>query len=88
MFIDTSRIRTMARIQYELDSPKVDMVTKRKAFRLKSKLQREMKDPTLATMRERLTKAVSNDDKYEIWKITCQIKDYMKEEIPTDIYER
>jgi hypothetical protein len=77
----------MARIQYELDSPKVDIVTKRKAFRLKSKLQVEMKDPILAKMRERLTKAVSANDKYETWKLTCQIKDYMHEEIPTDIYE-
>jgi hypothetical protein len=77
----------MARIQHELDDPRVDIVTKRKAFRLKSKLQVELKDERLAKMRERLTKAVSANDKYETWKLTCQIKDYMHEEIPTDIYE-
>jgi hypothetical protein len=88
MFIDTSRIRTMQRIQRELDDPKVPLHTKKKAFRLKSKIQHELKDPILANMRERLTRAVSAGDKYETWKLTCQIKDYMKEEIPTDIYER
>ena len=76
----------MARINYELNDPKTPMATKRKAHRLKAKLQKEMKDPILATMRERLTKAASADDKLEIWKITCQIKEYMKEEIPVDIY--
>lgn len=88
MFIDSSRIMTMTRLQRELNDPKVPMETKRKAFKLKSKLQKEMKDPILASMRERLFLAVRTEDKYEVWKITCQIKDYMKEDIPVDIYER
>jgi hypothetical protein len=88
MYIDSSRIRTMARIQYELNTPSVPMATKRKAFRLKQKLQSEMKDPILAKLREQLTKAVNANDKYETWKLTCQIKDHLNEEIPIDIYER
>jgi hypothetical protein len=75
----------MHRIQRELDDPKVPMATKRKAHKLKNKLQREMKDPILATMRERLTKAAGADDKLAVWKFTCQIKEYMHEEIPVDI---
>ena len=88
MFIDTSRIRTIARINAELSDPSVPMSTKRKAHKLKTKLQEQMKDRKLSIMRERLTKAVSSNDKYETWKLTCQIKDYLKEEIPVDIYER
>jgi len=87
MYIDSSRIRTMARIQSDLDDPTTPMWRKKKAYRLKTKIQKELKDPTLARMRERLTIAASNNDKYEMWKLTCQIKDYMKEEIPVDIYE-
>lgn len=88
MFIDTARIRTIARINAELSDPSVPMSTKRKAHKLKVTLQKQMKDKRLAIMRERLTMAVNADDKYETWKLTCQIKDYLKEEIPTDIYER
>lgn len=88
MFIDTARIRTIARLNAELSDPSVPMSTKRKAHRLKAKLQKQMKDKKLATMRERLTMAVTANDKYETWKLTCQIKDYLKEEIPVDIYER
>lgn len=88
MWIDSSRIRTMQRLQRELDDPRVTMDVKRKAHRLKSKIQKELKDPKLAALRERLTLAVKYNDKLNTWKLTCQIKDYMKEDIPVDIYER
>lgn len=87
MYIDSSRIQTMRRLQHELDDPRVTMDVKRKAYRLKCKIQKELKDPKLATLRERLTIAVRRNDKRETWKLTCQIKDYMKEDIPVDIYE-
>ena len=88
MYIDSSRIRTYARIKSELYDPRVPMREKRKAHKLLQNLQKQMKDQKLGLMRERLQKAVNHDDKYEIWKITCQIKDYMNEDIPVDIYER
>ena len=49
-------------------------------FRTYQKIQSQIHDKKLASMRERLVKAVKAKDKNETWKITNQIKDYAKEE--------
>lgn len=87
MWIDSSRIRTIARLNQDLHDPSVPMSTKRKAHKLKQTLQKQMKDRQLSRMRERLNMASAANDRYEMWKLTCQIKDYLKEEVPVDIYE-
>lgn len=86
MYIDSSRIRLINKLQNDLRDVKIPMWQKKKAQRLITKVQKELKDKHLAEMRERLVRAVRADDKYETWKITCQIKDYMHEEIPHDIW--
>ncbi len=88
MYLDSSRIKTMARIHKDLHDPEAPMNIKRQAHRLRAQIQRDVKDQKLSKLREQLSRAVSANDKFSIWQLTCQIKDYMGEEIPTDIYER
>ena len=41
---------------------------------------KQIKDPKISKLRERLVKATYDENKYEIWKISAQIKDYLKED--------
>lgn len=56
-------------------------------FRTYKKIQSQLHDKKLASMRERLVKATKAEDKLEMWKITNQIKDYAKEELIGQHYE-
>lgn len=80
MYIDSGRLALIHRLNAEINDDSKPMVERQKAYRLKSKIQAQLKDKTLATMRERLMKAGRANDEWEMWKITNQIKDYLGEE--------
>ena len=88
MYIDSSRIRDIEQLKGWMNDPKFSTARKRMFHHTYKKIQSQLHDKTLASKRERLIKATKAEDTFEMWKITNQIKDYMKEEIPTDIYER
>lgn len=87
MYLDNSRKATLARLDKQLLDMGIDTPTKRRIWKARDRILKTARDKKLAEMRERLTKATFDNNKYEMWKITCQIKDYMGEEIPVDIYE-
>lgn len=88
MYVDSSRLKTLTRIHKDLHDFNTPMQIKRNAHRLRAQIQKDVHDHKLSKLREQLARAVTASDKYETWKLTCQIKDHMGEEIPTDIYER
>jgi hypothetical protein len=45
-----------------------------------NKIIKQIKDPKVSKLRERLVKATYAEDKREIWKISALIKDYLKED--------
>lgn len=85
MYVDSSRLKTLARIHKDLHDPEAPMNIKRQAHRLRAQIQRDVKNKKLSKLREQLSRAVSASDKYRTWQLTCQIKDHMGEEIPIDI---
>jgi hypothetical protein len=56
------------------------MWERKRAYKVFSKIQAQLKDKKLMHMRERLRRALYAEDKHETWKITNQIKDYLGEE--------
>lgn len=80
MFVDSSRIKDLAYIEKILADPKHPQYRKERFARTKAKILRQLKDPELAKLRERLVKATVAEDKLQIQKIQLQIKAYTKEE--------
>ena len=81
MYIDSSRIQDLAELKDEMDDPNAPLINRKLAAKTYKKIMAQIHDATLAAMRERLTKASDNKDRYEVWKIRNQIKDYLGEEL-------
>lgn len=80
MYIDSSRLLDLRKIDSLLKDVSQPLYRKKRFAETRAKILRQLKDPKLAVLRERLVRATLAEDKYEAWKISCQIKDYMKEE--------
>ena len=63
------------------DAYKAEVTRKKTIRRNIDKILAQLKDPHLAKLRERLTRAYFAEDKLETWKLTNQIKDYLGEEL-------
>jgi hypothetical protein len=87
MFTDTSRLKDLYQLKAWMSDPKHSPARRKMFFETYKKIQSQLHDRKLATLRERLTKATIAEDKYEMWKITNQIKDYMGEELIGQKYE-
>lgn len=61
-------------------------VTRAAADKAHAKIVRQMKDKKLMGMRERLIRAAQAADRYEVAKITAQMKDHTKEDRETGHY--
>lgn len=80
MIVDSGRKFDLIRIDRQMNDLSIPLSLRRKAFKAKKQILKQIHDKKLAKMRERLILASKHDDKWEMWKITNQIKDYMKEE--------
>lgn len=80
MYIDTAREADLAYLKNIRDDWNVPTFERRMASRTFDKILSQLNDPILANLRERLMKAGLAQDKKEMWKLTNQIKDHLKEE--------
>lgn len=80
MYIDSSRIQDLIQLKEWMEDDKFSIDRRRMFKRTYDKIKGQLHDKKLATMRERLMRATRAGDKLEMWKITNQIKDYMREE--------
>lgn len=87
MYIDSSRIRDLAQLKAWMENPKYSLARRRMFHETYKKIQSQLHDPKLASMRERLVKATIAEDKIAMWKITNQIKAYAGEELIGQKYE-
>lgn len=81
MYIDSSRIQDLLELKEDMADESIPLGERRKAYRAYCEIQAQLKDKKLAAMRERLAKAQDVSDRYEVWKIRNQIKDYLGEEL-------
>lgn len=72
-------MRDLEQLNKKLNDPSIPNSDKRRYHVAHKKIMQQLFDPKLAKMRERLSKAYFAEDKHETWKITNQIKDYLKE---------
>lgn len=87
MYTDSSRIKDLQQLKVWMNDPKYSMARRKMFFRTYQKIQSQLHDQKLASMRERLVKATKAENKVEMWKITNQIKAYAKEELIGQKYE-
>lgn len=80
MYVDKARILDLEELKEDFENPRLTAETRKQAFRAWKKIMNQVKDPQLAEMRERLHLAGDAKDRYEVWKIRNQIKDYLGEE--------
>lgn len=80
MFIDSSRQHDLQRIDRMTKDLSVPLYLRRKAYASKKQILKQLHDKKLVRMRERLIAAGRVNDKWEMYKITNQIKDYLHEE--------
>lgn len=78
--MDQGRYKDLAKLQVVLDDPTKPVSVKRQAYSVKQDIIRQLKDKKLTALREQLVKAAQNFDELAEWKISNQIKDYMKKE--------
>lgn len=80
MYADSGRLADLKDMMDEMNDISRPMINRRFAYKAYKAIMRQLKDKQLAHMRERLIKASDKMDRYEVWKIRNQIKDYMGEE--------
>lgn len=83
--MDGTRESTLYYLAGVFKDPKKSKGARQNAYRNFCKIREQMKDKHLKDMRLRLVKAAQADDKYEMWKIECQIRDYLKEPIEREM---
>ena len=84
--MDESRAKDLAHLQSVIDDPLKPYLARYRADKAKQAIIRQMKDPKLRRMRERLIKAAKAFDEEAELKIGQEIKSYLHEnrlEIPT-----
>ncbi len=87
MYIDSSRIKDLTQLKAWMNDYKYSTARRKMFFETYKKIQSQLHDKKLASMRERLVKATRAEDKVEMWKVTNQIKAYAKEELIGQQYE-
>lgn len=83
--MDESRAKDLAHLQAVIDNPLKPYLARYRANKAKQAIIRQMKDRKLCRMRERLIKAAKALDEEAEWKISQEIKYYLREnhmEIP------
>lgn len=80
MFIDTSRLHDLRRLDALLNDDTKPMHLKRRVWRTKQKILGQLFNPRLAKERERLYLATLAGDRREMWKITNIIQDITHQE--------
>lgn len=81
MYIDVSRLADLNDLKKIRDDVTELMSHRRAAKKALDKILKQIHDPLLAKLRERLLKATLASDVKEMWKIRNQIKSYLKQEI-------
>lgn len=81
MYIDASRLKDLEMLKTLMEDYTKPMKARQVASRTHDKIMREIKDPVVSKLRERLVKATYAEDKKEIWKISNQIRAHLKEEM-------
>lgn len=78
--MDQSRIKDLMMLKKVMQDPDRPLKGRKVAYISYNKIIKQIKDPKLSKLRERLVKATYAEDKREIWKISATIKDYLKED--------
>jgi len=87
MYTDSSRIKDLYQLKVWMNDSKFSMARRKMFADTYKKIQSQLHNQKLANMRERLVKATKAENKVEMWKITNQIKSYVKEELIGQRYE-
>lgn len=80
MYVDKARILDLMELKKDMNDYTLTPFARQRAYETYRKIISQLNDKKLASMRERLHKASDAKDRYEVWKIRNQIKDYLKEE--------
>ena len=78
--MDEGRYHQLRELQKVLDDPTRTRFAKKSAYRTQQDILRQLKDKKLTHLREQLLNAANAGDKHAEWKISCQIRDYLKKE--------
>lgn len=78
--MDTGRLKDLVKLQAVIDEPTNSLAKKRWAASVQADIVRQLKDRRLRKLRLALVHAAQNYDEREEWKISQQIKDYLKKE--------
>lgn len=81
MYMDSGRLADLRDLDKQLNDYSLSVADHRRAWRTKQRILKQLRDPQLASMRERLMKAAKANDQREMWKITNQIKEHNKDEL-------
>lgn len=78
--MDSSRDADFKHLRSVIANPKKPRGVKRAAHIAAKKIVSQMRDRKLTQMRHRLVKAARAHDEHVEWKLTNQIRDYLKQE--------
>lgn len=87
MYTDSSRVKDLYQLKVWMNDPSYTKARRKMFSDTYKKIQSQLHDKKLSSMRERLVKATKAENKVEMWKITNQIKSYAKEELVGQRYE-
>lgn len=78
--MDNGRLKDLKRLQAVIDNPLKSQASKKYARGIQHDIIRQLKDRKLRKLRLMLVKAAQNYDEVSEWKISCQMRDYLKQE--------